>query len=327
MFIAIFVAGFLLAPLFAVLNNWVEIRLGHPQVRCEYPPPVAKRAQDIGICLLPLEAPAHLLVIMNVSMGRKRGIQGQRGKWRLETGKGGLGIGKRVLNSRVRDREIEAGARILGAGSSCPHKWVWAQLEVSLEVGPWNLSGPAGFPPRRLHLGLNASPVRVRTLQPAVCTALSTSHLHPHLQPTLPRRTTALGAFRLGSGPLWEGRGSGARGRRGLAGGGVLNLEAERGAGGRGGAGPNREDRKLSLRGGLPGRAEGVRAEGAGPDSRAGRGGRASRDPARSSAQVRGLSRDAQESCWPCVWVSPSPSRYLCIGQTWVQLLAAADQL
>ena len=108
-FIAIFVAGFLPAPLFAVLNNWVEIRLGHPQVRWEYPPPVAKRAQDIGICLLPLEAPAHLLVIMNVSMGRKRGIQGQRGKWRLETGKGGLGIGKRVLNSRVRDREIEAG--------------------------------------------------------------------------------------------------------------------------------------------------------------------------------------------------------------------------
>lgn len=110
-------------------------------------------------------------------------------------------------------------------------------------------------------------------------------------------------------------------------GGGVLSLEAERGAGGRGGAGPNWEDRKPSLRGGLPGRAEGVRAEGAGPGSRAGRGGRASRDPARSPAQVRGLSRDAQESCWPCVWVSPSPSRYLCIGQTWVRLLAAADQL
>ncbi|GAB5574598.1 anoctamin-7 isoform X2 [Prionailurus iriomotensis] len=31
----------------------------------ECPPPVAKRAQDIGICLLPLEAPAHLLVTMN----------------------------------------------------------------------------------------------------------------------------------------------------------------------------------------------------------------------------------------------------------------------
>lgn len=107
--ITIFAAGFLLRPLFAVFNSWAEIQLDTHKFTCESWPPSAKQAEGIGICLLLLEALAHRLLTMNVSMGQQRGIQGQRGKWRSETGKGGLRIGKWGLNSRVRDREIEAG--------------------------------------------------------------------------------------------------------------------------------------------------------------------------------------------------------------------------
>ncbi|XP_054996598.1 anoctamin-7 [Sorex araneus] len=64
-FITIFVAAFPLAPLFALLNNWVEIRLDAHKFVCEYRRPVAERAQGIGIWLLLLEAMAHLSVIVN----------------------------------------------------------------------------------------------------------------------------------------------------------------------------------------------------------------------------------------------------------------------
>ncbi|XP_006145308.1 anoctamin-7 [Tupaia chinensis] len=65
-FITIFVAAFPLAPLFALLNNWVEIRLdAHKFFLCNYRRPVAQRAQGIGIWLLLLEAMAHLSVIVN----------------------------------------------------------------------------------------------------------------------------------------------------------------------------------------------------------------------------------------------------------------------
>jgi hypothetical protein len=46
-FITIFVAAFPLAPLFALLNNWVEIRLDAQKFVCETRRPVADRAQDI----------------------------------------------------------------------------------------------------------------------------------------------------------------------------------------------------------------------------------------------------------------------------------------
>uniref|UniRef100_A0A2R9CR59 Anoctamin n=1 Tax=Pan paniscus TaxID=9597 RepID=A0A2R9CR59_PANPA len=48
-FVTIFVAACPLAPLFALLNNWVEIRLDARKFVCEYRRPVAERAQDIGI--------------------------------------------------------------------------------------------------------------------------------------------------------------------------------------------------------------------------------------------------------------------------------------
>lgn len=66
-FITIFVAAFPLAPLFALLNNWVEIRLDAHKFVCEYRRPVAERAQNIGVWFNILEALSHLSVIANVS--------------------------------------------------------------------------------------------------------------------------------------------------------------------------------------------------------------------------------------------------------------------
>ncbi|XP_039611532.1 anoctamin-7 isoform X2 [Polypterus senegalus] len=64
-FITIFVAAFPLAPLFALLNNWVEIRLDAQKFVCEYRRPVAERTQDIGVWFNILEALSHLSVIIN----------------------------------------------------------------------------------------------------------------------------------------------------------------------------------------------------------------------------------------------------------------------
>ncbi|XP_030393152.1 anoctamin-7-like isoform X2 [Gopherus evgoodei] len=64
-FITIFVAAFPLAPLFALLNNWVEIRLDAQKFVCEYRRPVAYRAQNIGVWFFILEVLAQTSVIVN----------------------------------------------------------------------------------------------------------------------------------------------------------------------------------------------------------------------------------------------------------------------
>ncbi|CAG01735.1 unnamed protein product, partial [Tetraodon nigroviridis] len=64
-FITIFVAAFPLAPLFALLNNWVEIRLDAHKFVCEYQRPVAERAQNIGVWLNILEILSHMSVTAN----------------------------------------------------------------------------------------------------------------------------------------------------------------------------------------------------------------------------------------------------------------------
>ncbi|NXA21914.1 ANO7 protein, partial [Ibidorhyncha struthersii] len=64
-FITIFVAACPLAPLFALLNNWVEICLDAQKLVCDYRRPVAERAQGIGIWFSILEAITHLAVISN----------------------------------------------------------------------------------------------------------------------------------------------------------------------------------------------------------------------------------------------------------------------
>ncbi|XP_046671611.1 anoctamin-7-like isoform X2 [Homalodisca vitripennis] len=64
-FITIFVAAFPLAPLFALLNNWVEIRLDAQKFVCENRRIVAERAENIGIWFKILHMLAHLAVISN----------------------------------------------------------------------------------------------------------------------------------------------------------------------------------------------------------------------------------------------------------------------
>ncbi|XP_075234460.1 anoctamin-7-like [Lycorma delicatula] len=64
-FITIFVAAFPLAPLFALLNNWVEIRLDAQKFVCETRRTVAERAENIGIWFKILNMLAHLAVISN----------------------------------------------------------------------------------------------------------------------------------------------------------------------------------------------------------------------------------------------------------------------
>ncbi|KAM9615708.1 LOW QUALITY PROTEIN: anoctamin-7 [Morphnus guianensis] len=64
-FITIFVAACPLAPLFALLNNWVEIRPDAHKFVCDYWQPVAERPQGIGIWFSILEAIAHLAIISN----------------------------------------------------------------------------------------------------------------------------------------------------------------------------------------------------------------------------------------------------------------------
>ena len=66
-FITIFVAAFPLAPFFALLNNWVEIRLDAQKFVCETRRAVAERAENIGIWFKILDMLAQFAVISNVS--------------------------------------------------------------------------------------------------------------------------------------------------------------------------------------------------------------------------------------------------------------------
>lgn len=70
-FITIFVAAFPLAPFFALLNNWVEIRLDAQKFVCETRRAVAERAENIGIWFKILDMLAQFAVITNVSTNWK----------------------------------------------------------------------------------------------------------------------------------------------------------------------------------------------------------------------------------------------------------------
>ncbi|KAF3689228.1 Anoctamin-1 Transmembrane protein 16A [Channa argus] len=66
-FVTLFVASFPLAPLFALLNNIIEIRLDAKKFVTELRRPVAARAKDIGIWYNILRGVAKVAVIINVS--------------------------------------------------------------------------------------------------------------------------------------------------------------------------------------------------------------------------------------------------------------------
>ncbi|CAG2113673.1 unnamed protein product, partial [Medioppia subpectinata] len=67
-FITIFVAAFPLAPLFALLNNWFEIRLDAHKLVCHTRRPAPDRANNIGVWFPILTFIAHIAVISNVSI-------------------------------------------------------------------------------------------------------------------------------------------------------------------------------------------------------------------------------------------------------------------
>ncbi|XP_035535557.1 anoctamin-7 [Morone saxatilis] len=64
-FITIFVAACPLAPFFALVNNWVELRLDAQKFVTEYRRPVAERAQDIGIWLPIMQFITNIAVLSN----------------------------------------------------------------------------------------------------------------------------------------------------------------------------------------------------------------------------------------------------------------------
>ncbi|XP_022672053.1 anoctamin-7-like isoform X3 [Varroa destructor] len=64
-FITIFVAAFPLAPLFAMINNWTEIRVDAQKLLCQTRRVVPERAQNIGIWLTILEFIACIAIISN----------------------------------------------------------------------------------------------------------------------------------------------------------------------------------------------------------------------------------------------------------------------
>lgn len=65
-FITLFVVAFPLGPLFALLNNVMEIRIDAFKVVTQYRRPLPKKAQDIGIWLPILSTISKLGVITNV---------------------------------------------------------------------------------------------------------------------------------------------------------------------------------------------------------------------------------------------------------------------
>lgn len=67
-FITLFVAAFPLAPLFALLNNILEIRIDAYKYLAKIRRPLPQRAQDIGIWFSILQAITYTSVLTNVSI-------------------------------------------------------------------------------------------------------------------------------------------------------------------------------------------------------------------------------------------------------------------
>ena len=110
-FITVFVAACLLAPLFALLNDRVEIRLDARKFGRERRRPVAECAQDIGIWFHILAAITRLAVIGNVSARGPPGVgecpRGRAGPARgrgVSAGESGAGRGGEIGRASCRER-------------------------------------------------------------------------------------------------------------------------------------------------------------------------------------------------------------------------------
>jgi len=67
-FVTIFVTAFPLAPVFALINNILEMRLDAKKLIVYYKRPVGQRVKDIGVWYSILDSVSKLAVISNVSM-------------------------------------------------------------------------------------------------------------------------------------------------------------------------------------------------------------------------------------------------------------------
>jgi hypothetical protein len=64
--VTLFVAAFPLAPLFALLNNVIEVRLDAYKIITQFRRPVAQRVANIGVWMEILKTLTYLAVISNV---------------------------------------------------------------------------------------------------------------------------------------------------------------------------------------------------------------------------------------------------------------------
>ena len=70
-FVTIFVAAFPLAPLFALLNNVLEMRLDAKKLLTYHRRPISQRVRDIGVWYRILDSIGKLSVITNVNFNKK----------------------------------------------------------------------------------------------------------------------------------------------------------------------------------------------------------------------------------------------------------------
>lgn len=65
-FVTIFVAAFPLAPIFALLNNILEMRLDAKKLLTHYRRPISQRVKNIGVWYHILDSIGKLSVVTNV---------------------------------------------------------------------------------------------------------------------------------------------------------------------------------------------------------------------------------------------------------------------
>lgn len=82
-FITLFVASFPLAPLLALINNIIEVRVDSWKLTTQFRRPVASKARNIGAWQEILNGMAVLSVVTNVSAGTSCPLGGSRSQPRL----------------------------------------------------------------------------------------------------------------------------------------------------------------------------------------------------------------------------------------------------
>jgi hypothetical protein len=77
-FVTLFVAAFPLAPLFAVINNIMEIRIDAYKFLCTTQRPMPAQARNIGVWFMILDILSRASVTVNVSFGWTDSLTGKK---------------------------------------------------------------------------------------------------------------------------------------------------------------------------------------------------------------------------------------------------------